>query len=96
MPSFEQALKARTFKYRWPTFLGRDTDSSEDLSFVTVPSLWVYGAQDGSIPVDISIKNLERLKDSGHDIEYKIISGLGHNNIPETLELVVNWINSKV
>ncbi|MBX2847728.1 MAG: lysophospholipase [Acidiferrobacterales bacterium] len=92
VPSYSIALASRVVKYRWPKFLARDTDSSEDLSRLNIPSLWIYGAQDGSIPVDLSIKNIKRLKASGLAIDYEIISDVGHNNIGKSIDKMIAWI----
>ena len=61
-PPYEEALKSRTEKYIWPEFLGRDTDASEDLEKLSIPGLWIFSDNDSSIPVDLSIDRLQRLR----------------------------------
>ncbi|MFK7954541.1 MAG: alpha/beta hydrolase family protein [Lysobacterales bacterium] len=95
IPSFRQALKARKQPYRWPEFLGRDTDPSDSLSTLAIPGLWVFGAQDGSVPVGLSINRLQALIAAGKPYEYVLYSGEGHNNIPATIAGAIDWIKRK-
>lgn len=95
VPTFADALAARKAPYVWPAFLGKDTDPSESLSQLDIPGLWIFGKQDGSIPVDLSISNLEQLNKNGHSYEYVLFSNAGHMNIDKSLPLVVDWINSQ-
>jgi len=91
-PSYQQALEARTEKYIWPDFLGRDTDSSEDLGRLSVPGLWIFSDNDRSIPVDLSIARLQALRKRGHRYDYALFSGLGHNNMDRTFTVATDWI----
>ena len=93
VPSYRQALEARTEAYVWPGFLGRDTDSRVDLDRLGIPGLWIFGDKDGSIPVDLSIAGLKALKESGHRYEYVLMPGLGHNNMDETFAVATEWIH---
>ncbi|MEM7704754.1 MAG: alpha/beta hydrolase [Pseudomonadota bacterium] len=95
-PSFDEALNARSRPYVWPAFLGEDTDPSESLSRLKIPGLWIFGAQDGSVPTDLSIRRLEQLMDQGNDYDYILFSGLGHNNIGGSFTSVIDWIRSTV
>ncbi len=92
VPSYAEALAARTTDYIWPDFLGKDTDPSEALAELSIPGLWIFGTNDGSVPVDLSIQRLQALERSGHSYQYALFSGLGHNNIPETFATVTDWI----
>jgi uncharacterized protein len=92
LPTFAEALAARKDPYIWPGFLGRDTDSAEDLAKLSVPGLWVFSDNDGSIPVTMSIERLRALKAGGHRYDYVLFSGLGHDNIDATFATVVDWI----
>jgi len=92
VPSYQEALDARTSDYRWPDFLGADSNPSDSLEELTIPGLWVYGEQDGSIPVDLSIQRLDKLIDQGKKYQHVTFTGLGHNNIPETLVTVERWV----
>ena len=91
-PTYAQALAARTQKYIWPGFLGKDTDPSESLSRLKIPGLWIFGERDGSIPVDLSIHNLKKLAAANPNYAYVLFSKQGHNNMPETLLTAVDWI----
>ena len=92
VPSYQQALDARTEKYVWPDFLGRDTDSREDLDRLSMPGLWIFSDNDSSIPVDLSIARLQTLRKSGHRYDYVLFSGLGHNNMDRTFAVATDWI----
>jgi len=92
VPSYAEALKARTRPYVWPDFLGKDSNPVDSLVNLKIPGLWIFGANDGSVPVDLSIERLEQLKASDYDYQYVLFSGIGHNNIGETFATAVDWI----
>ncbi|MEM9401542.1 MAG: alpha/beta hydrolase [Pseudomonadota bacterium] len=96
VPAYAEALAARTTPYVWPDFLGRDTDASEDLARLDLPGVWLFGENDGSVPVDLSIERLRALQDAGHDYHYVLFSGVGHNNMPETFDTAVAWIKRTI
>ncbi len=91
-PPYAEALKARTEKYIWPDFLGRDTDASEDLVKLSIPGFWIFSDNDRSIPVDLSVEKLRKLQKSGHRYDYRVFPGLGHDNIDGTFSIVTQWI----
>lgn len=91
-PPYAEALAARKEPYVWPDFLGRDTDSSQDLGNLNIPGLWLFSDNDGSIPVDLSITRLRALRTRGHHYDYVLFSGLGHNNVDSTFATAVDWI----
>lgn len=91
-PSYAEALNARKRKYVWPDFLGKDTNPNDSLQKLTIPGLWVFGENDGSVPVDLSVERLNLLRKSGGQFEYVLFSGLGHNNMQETFNVVTDWI----
>lgn len=92
VPPYREALNARKQKYLWPDFLGRDTDSSEDLGRLSIPGLWIFSDNDASIPVDLSLEKLRALKKTGHRYDYALFSGLGHNNMEHTLSVATDWL----
>lgn len=92
VPSYEEALNSRKVKYIWPDFLGKDSDPGASLAKLDIPGLWIFGENDGSVPVDLSIQRLKELRNSGHSYDYVLFSGLGHNNMPETFATVTDWI----
>jgi pimeloyl-ACP methyl ester carboxylesterase len=92
VPSYAEALSARKRPYIWPKTLGVDSDPSTSLSNLAIPGLWLFGLQDGSVPVDLSIQRLEQQIRATKPFEYALFSGLGHNNIPETIETAISWI----
>lgn len=94
VPPYQEALDSRFLPYVWPSFLGVDTDPSDSLRKFNMPGLWVFGARDGSIPVDLSVERLETLKKLDKPYDHKVFPDLGHNNIPETMEFVTNWIET--
>jgi pimeloyl-ACP methyl ester carboxylesterase len=92
VPTYAQALRARTVKYVWPDFLGEDTDPGKSLATLSVPGLWLFSDNDGSIPVDLSIERLRPLRARGHRYDYVLFSGLGHNNMGGTFATAVDWV----
>jgi uncharacterized protein len=92
VPSYDEALNSREERYIWPDFLGKDTDPSESLAKLEIPGLWIFGENDGSVPVDVSVRRLKKLRNSGHVYNYVLFSGLGHNNMPETFATATDWI----
>ncbi len=92
IPTYDEALKSRKTKYIWPSFLGEDIDSSLYLEYIEIPGLWIFGGQDGSIPVDLSVNRLNTLINNSKKYEYIIFHGLGHNNVPQTFNYAVDWI----
>jgi uncharacterized protein len=65
---------------RLPSFGGpQGYDPVQPLEQVETPSLWLFGAEDRSIPVRTSVANLTRLAASGKPFEWRVYEGLGHN-----------------
>ncbi len=91
-PTYDEALRARTDEYVWPDFLGKDTDPRESLKKLSIPGLWLFSDNDGSIPVGLSIERLQGLRMGGHRYDYVLFSGLGHNNMDGTFATAVDWI----
>jgi pimeloyl-ACP methyl ester carboxylesterase len=91
-PAYDEALRSRKDAYVWPDFLGKDTDSSESLGNLSIPGLWLFSDNDGSIPVGLSIERLQALRAGGHRYDYVLFSGLGHNNMDGTFATAVDWI----
>jgi uncharacterized protein len=92
VPTYQQALSSRTEDYVWPDFLGVDTDPGTSLRELSMPGLWIFGGNDGSIPVDLSISRLKSLQESGHRYEYVLLPGVGHNNMDDTFSTATDWI----
>jgi len=91
-PPYRKALESRKVKYIWPDFLGKDTDPAESLAKLSIPGIWIFSDNDGSIPVDLSIANLQTLRGAGHRYDYVLFSGLGHNNMDGTFAAAADWI----
>lgn len=51
---------------------------TEALSKLSIPGLWIFGGQDNSIPVDLSVARLEELIAAGKPFEYRVFPELGH------------------
>lgn len=92
VPSYAEALAARTEKYVWPDFLGVDTDPATSLRELRIPGLWIFSDNDASIPADLSIARLKTLRADGRALDYVLFSGLGHDNIDGTFDAAVGWI----
>ena len=92
VPTYLETLQSRKQKYIWPDLLGEDIDPIVSLSKLEIPGLWIFGSQDGSVPVDLSIARLQILKDAGGKYEYVVYPGIGHNNMQETFDTAIDWI----
>lgn len=92
VPGYNEALNSRKEKYIWPEFLGKDSDPSDSLVKLKIPGLWIFGADDGSVPVDLSIQRLDAIRKLGYAYNYVLFSGLGHNNMHETFSTATDWI----
>ena len=92
-PAFDQVVRWRRQRYVWSNEFGRDTDAAEILRRLTIRGLWIYGANDGSIPVDLSIRNLRELSRARPgQYAYALFSGLGHATIDGTFAAMADWI----
>jgi pimeloyl-ACP methyl ester carboxylesterase len=92
VPPYLQALNARTEKYLWPDFLGVDSDPATSLEKLSIPGLWIFSDNDGSVPVDLSIDRLNAVRRKGHRYDYVLFSGLGHNNMDGSFATAADWI----
>jgi pimeloyl-ACP methyl ester carboxylesterase len=95
-PTYVEALRARKEPYVWPDFMGKDTDPSESLARLSIPGLWIFSDNDRSIPVDLSLERLKALRTGGHQYDYALFSGLGHNNMDRTFSVATDWIRQEV
>jgi pimeloyl-ACP methyl ester carboxylesterase len=95
VPTYQQALEARTEKYIWPAFMGADTDPATSLEDLAIPGLWIFSDNDGSIPVDLSLQRLKALSQAGRKYDYVLFSGLGHNNMEGTFHVATHWIRQQ-
>lgn len=92
-PSFEQVQKWREKPYVWSVEFGKDIDPGESLKQMNIPGLWIFGQNDGSIPVDLSRQRLEKLQAEGKgQFEYVVFSGLGDGIISQTFPTMTSWI----
>jgi pimeloyl-ACP methyl ester carboxylesterase len=73
------------------------SDPIDSLRQLTIPSLWLYGERDVSVPVGMSIERLEPLTASGKPFKYLVYPGSGHE-LPfrEALSASVGWLNKSV
>jgi pimeloyl-ACP methyl ester carboxylesterase len=92
VPPYREALAARETPYLWPDFLGTDTDPASTLAKLSIPGLWIFSDNDGSIPVDLSLSRLGALRAAGHPYEHLLFPGLGHNNMDGTFTAAIEWL----
>ena len=93
--TYQEAVDGLDFDYEWPTRrLGKDTDPQDSLRNLSIPGFWIFGAYDGSIPVDLSAERLDELVAAGQtNYSYVIFPNFGHNNLYPTFDTAVEWIN---
>ena len=81
---------------------GDDTDPRDYLTQLEIPGLWLYGADDVLVPVELSIERLQEMIREGHAYEYRVFPEQGHNfdvTDPETdpeYRYLVEWIRHVV
>jgi uncharacterized protein len=77
-----------------------DFDPRTTLSKLSLPSLWVFGGRDNSIPVELSVSRIEGLIKDGHaDFEYRVFPEGGHGldypgKAPEAYHFMIAWIRN--
>ena len=62
------------------------------LQAVNAPTLWLLGLDDRSIPVELTVNNLQTLKASGRPFEWRTYAGLGHSLGPQIWPDISTWI----
>lgn len=62
------------------------------LRAMTTPALWLLGTEDRSIPVELTLKNLEQLKASGRPFEWRTYEGAGHGLTPRMWDDIAPWV----
>lgn len=77
-----------------------DTDPNTALSKLSIQGLWIFGGKDIQIPTQLSIENIDHLKENGKLYEYHLFQDLGHNTTPlgnsEPFNMAIKWIKTKV
>lgn len=78
-----------------------DWDPRAVLSRVSLPTLWIFGGRDSSIPVELSVARLEEMIRDGHpNFEYRIFPEQGHSldyptPHPEGYEFMLRWMSDR-
>jgi uncharacterized protein len=78
-----------------------DWDPREVLSRLSLPTLWIFGGRDNSIPVELSVARLEEMIKGGHgNFEYRIFPEQGHSldyptAHPEGYEFMLSWMSDR-
>ena len=73
------------------------TDPAASLSHVSIPGLWLYGLQDLSVPVSLSIERLDSLKSSGKRFSHIEFADAGHElPFSSALSASINWIQRTI
>jgi uncharacterized protein len=76
-----------------------DWDPREVLAGLSLPTLWIFGGRDNSIPVELSTVRLQEMIESGHrNFEYRIFPEQGHSldyptAHPEGYEFMLRWMS---
>jgi pimeloyl-ACP methyl ester carboxylesterase len=71
-----------TLRYWWASLFGLDLfvdyDPAQALAELEVPSLWLFAAEDSSMPSAASVANLQQLATQGAPIEYRVYPETEH------------------
>jgi pimeloyl-ACP methyl ester carboxylesterase len=72
------------------------TDPKNYLAKLSIPGLWLYGAKDIQVPVQLCIEQLNRLKVERKPFDYRLYLDLGHNTASSSdekpVEDAIQWI----
>jgi len=62
------------------------------LQGLNTPTLWLLGTDDRSIPVELTLQNLEKLKAAGRPFEWRVYQGAGHSLPPLIWDDIGPWV----
>ncbi len=71
-------------------------DPLPHLRAMRIPGFWVWGDEDDAVPVPLSRERLSALIAEGHDFEYAVLPGLGHNLMDRQFEPTISWLHEKL
>jgi uncharacterized protein len=78
---------------RMPRFNGpRGFDPIPVLRAVQTPSYWLLGLDDRSIPIRITLDNLQSLHSAGKPFQWKTYAGLGHSLSFDVFQDIGSWL----
>ena len=107
LPWWAMRLYAWWFGRRDPPFIDRLYDPVPTVASLAIPSLWIYGGEDSSMPTAWSIGELEMLVEAGQPIEIELFPEAEHGILlfeedsgereylgyaPGYLEMQVEWV----
>jgi uncharacterized protein len=78
-----------------------DWDPREALTRLSLPTLWIFGGRDDSIPVELSVARLEEMIKAGHrNFEYRIFPEQGHSldyptAHPQGYQFMLKWMSDR-
>ena len=69
-------------------------DSSEEIALMDIPALWLFGEKDGSMPVQLSRTNLDRIinERGRRNLTYKIYPNADHSLYDVTTEQRLDYV----
>lgn len=59
---------------------------------LNTPTLWLFGLDDRSIPIESTLANLKTLSAGGRPFEWRTYDGLGHELSPRIWDDVGQWV----
>lgn len=62
------------------------------LEGLDVPALWLLGLEDRSIPVELTLANLRRLRTAGRPFDWRTYAGEGHSLPPAIWDDIGPWL----
>ena len=62
------------------------------LQSLNTPALWLLGTEDRSIPVELTLHNLQLLKSTGKPFEWRTYAGAGHSLTPQMWDDIGPWV----
>jgi pimeloyl-ACP methyl ester carboxylesterase len=79
--------------HKMPEYNGQQGfDPMPVLRSLNVPALWLLGTEDRSIPVELTLHNLQALKSAGKPFEWRTYPGAGHSLTPQMWDDIGPWV----
>lgn len=78
---------------KMPEYMGPSGfDPVPVLQALNTPALWLLGTDDRSIPIELTLQNLDKLKSAGRPFEWRTYAAAGHDLTPRMWDDLGPWV----